>query len=33
MKEQLMSRKYKLRWQDRGILIAFFILLVEEVYG
>lgn len=22
-----MSRKYKLRWQDRGILIAVFILL------
>lgn len=31
MKEQLMSRKYKLRWQDRGILIAFFILLATII--
>lgn len=26
-----MSRKYKLRWQDRGILIAVFILLATII--
>jgi hypothetical protein len=31
MKEQLMSRKYKLRWQDRGILIVVFILLATII--